>query len=102
MFLFIYHHWFIQVPLTIGVEMGGNIVPVTKPSCEQLSMNFQALYENRLPFVVRIKDSDQSPPSGRLVFLKDPKNAPIKSDVRSPPVCTLDIQLPPFNREAIE
>jgi hypothetical protein len=87
---------------TQWLEMGGNIVPVTKTSGEQLSMSFQAFYENRLPFVVRIKDSDQSPPAGRLVFLKDPKNAPIKSDVRSPPVCTLDIQLPPFNREAIE
>jgi len=84
------------------LEMGGNIAPITKSSGEQLSFNFMAFYENRLPFSVRIKDIEQSPAFGRLVFLKDPKNAPLKSDVRSPPVCTLDIQLPPFNREAIE
>lgn len=84
------------------LEMGGNIAPVTKSNGEQLSMNFMAFYENRLPFIVKIKDTDQSPPSGRLVFLKDPKNAQLKSDVRSPPVCTLDIQLPPYNREALE
>ena len=87
---------------TQWLEMGGNIAPVTKSNGEQLSMNFSAFYENRLPFVVRIKDIDQTPPTGRLVFLKDSKNAPLKSDVRSPPVCTLDIQLPPFNKEAIE
>jgi hypothetical protein len=84
------------------LEMGGNIVPVTKSASEQLNMNFMAFYENRLPFAVRIKDVEQTPPMGRLVFLKDAKSAPLKSDVRSPPVCTLDIQLPPFNREAIE
>ena len=84
------------------LEMGGNIAPVTKSNGEQLSFTFNAFFENRLPFVVRIRDTDQTPATGRLVFLKDPKNAPIKSDVRSPPVCTLDIQLPSFNREAIE
>ena len=84
------------------LEMGGNIVPVTKSNGEQLSLNFVAFYENRLPFIIKIKDLDQSPANGRLVFLKDAKNAPIKSDVRSPPVCTLDIQLPSFNKEQIE
>jgi hypothetical protein len=34
--------------------------------------------------------------------LKDAKNAPVKSDVRSAPVCTLDIQLPSYDRDAIE
>ena len=83
------------------LEMGGNIVPVTKSNGEQLSLNFQAFYENRLPFTIRIKDIDQTP-IGRLVFLKDAKNAQSKSDLRSPPVCTLDIQLPQYNKEAIE
>ena len=94
---------------TQWLEMGGNIVPVTlkvgsDQSLEQsqLSMNFVAFYENRMAFEVRIKDIEQTPPSGRLVFLRDAKNAAFKSDVRSPPVCTLDIQLPPYNREAIE
>jgi hypothetical protein len=85
------------------LEMGGNIVPITKSNGEQLCMNFMAFYENRLPFSVRIKDLDQAPPQGRLVFLKDAKNSTTsKSDIRSPPVCTLDIQLPPYNKEAIE
>jgi hypothetical protein len=87
---------------TQWLEMGGNIAPITKSNGEQLFFNFLAFYENRLPFSVRIKDVDQSPAFGRLVFLKDPKNALLKSDVRSPPVCTLDIQLPLFNKEAIE
>jgi hypothetical protein len=88
---------------TQWLEMGGNIAaPVNKASNEQLSVNFQSFIENRLPFVVRIRDLEQQPPTGRLVFLKDSKNAVVKSDVRSPPVCTLDIQLPPFNRELIE
>lgn len=86
---------------TQWLEMGGNIVPVSKSNGEQLNMHFQAFFENRLPFTVRIKDVDQLA-TGRLVFLKDPKNAPIKSDIRSPPVCTLDVQLPDYNREQIE
>lgn len=86
------------------LEMGGNITPVegAKPTGEQLNMLFAAFYENRLPFTVRIRDVDNSPATGRLVFLKDAKNAPVKSDLRSPPVCTLDIQLPSYDREAIE
>jgi ankyrin len=85
------------------LEMGGNISPVTnKSSGEQLSMLFTAFYENRLPFTVRIRDLDQSAAAGRLVFLKDAKNAPLKSDLRSAPVCTLDIHLPGYDREALE
>jgi hypothetical protein len=90
------------------LEIGGNIAPVISKSIgsdtsSQLNFNFQAFYENRLPFVVRIKDIDgQVPPSGRLLFLKDARNAIAKSDVRVPPVCTLDIQLPAYNRDAIE
>jgi ankyrin len=84
------------------LEMGGNIAPVSKSTGEQLSLNFMAFYENRLPFTVRIKDSEQQPATGRLVFLKDPKNAQIRSEVRSAPVCTLDLQLPAYNKEIIE
>lgn len=87
---------------TQWLEVAGNILPVTKSNGEQLCTNFLAFYENRLPFIVKVKDLEQSPVNGRLVFLRDAKNAPIKSDVRSPPVCTLDIQLPSYNRELIE
>jgi hypothetical protein len=89
---------------TQWLEMGGNIAPLIKSTNgEQLNFNFMAFYENRLPFSIRVKDIEQTPAVfGRLVFLKDAKNAPVKSDVRSAPVCTLDIQLPSFNKEAIE
>ncbi|CAF0725360.1 unnamed protein product [Brachionus calyciflorus] len=95
------------------LEMGGNIAPVSVNKSttnsiaghsEQLNMTFMSFYENRLPFTIRIKDLDQNPPCGRLVFLKDSKSALAKLDgaIRSPPVCTLDIQLPPYNKEKIE
>ena len=49
-----------------------------------------------------MKDLDQSPVLGRLVFLRDAKSAPLKSDLRSPPVCTLDIQLPGYDKQLLE
>lgn len=87
---------------TVGLSNIGNNQGGSMSNADQLSFTFQSFLENRLPFTVRVRDQDQQPPSGRLVFLKDPKNAQLKSDVRSPPVCTLDIQLPPYNRELIE
>ena len=54
------------------VEMGGNLVPVTK-SGDQLSLRFYAFRENRLPFNVRVKDPN-SEPLGRIAFMKEPKN----------------------------
>ncbi len=56
------------------VEMGGNLVPVTK-SGEQLSLRFHAFRENRLPFVVRVKDP-LSEPMGRIAFMKEPRVRP--------------------------
>ncbi len=49
-----------------------------------------------------MKDLDQSPVLGRLVFLRDAKSAPLKSDLRSPPVCTLDLQLPGYDKQLLE
>ena len=40
------------------VEMGGNLGPVTK-SGEQLSFHYAAFRENRLAFVVRLRDMNQ-------------------------------------------
>ena len=70
--------------------MGGNIVPVTK-SGDQLYINFHAFRENRLPFVVRIRDSNQEP-IGRLAFMREPKVA--RGEVPQNPICNLNITLP--------
>ncbi|XP_073979792.1 uncharacterized protein isoform X4 [Rhodnius prolixus] len=74
----------------IYLEFAGNLIPVTK-SGEQLSVNFVAFRENRLPFTVRLRDPDDKPVA-RLLFMSQPKVArgePIQSAV-----CTLNITLP--------
>ena len=72
------------------VEMGGNMIPVTKPG-EQLSISFLAFQENRLPFVVRMRDSNQDF-IGRIAFMKDPKIA--RGEIPQTPICTLNLVLP--------
>lgn len=96
------------------LEMSGNIAPISlnksnvncamSAASEQLNMTFMSFYENRLPFTIRVKDVDQNAINGRLVFLKDSRNTLSKLDsaTRSAPVCTLDIQLPSYNREKIQ
>lgn len=53
------------------LEFAGNLVPVTK-SGDQLSFNFYAFRENRLPFTVRVKDL-HADPIGRVAFMRQPK-----------------------------
>ena len=53
------------------LEFAGNLIPVTK-SGEQLSVNFTAFRENRLPFTVRLRDPDDKPVA-RLLFMSQPK-----------------------------
>jgi ankyrin len=72
------------------VEMGGNMVPVTKPG-EQLTLSFYAFHENRLPFTVRMKDTNQDF-IGRIAFMKDPKVA--RGEAAQTPICTLNLVLP--------
>lgn len=55
----------------IYLEFAGNLIPVTK-SGEQLSVNFVAFRENRLPFTVRLRDPDDKPVA-RLLFMSQPK-----------------------------
>ena len=47
--------------------------------------------ENRLPFVVRIRDLNQEP-SGRIVFMKEPRVS--RGDAPQNPICNLNINLP--------
>ena len=76
------------------VEMGGNIVPVTK-SGDQLFLNFRAFNENRLPFTVRVRDVGADG-AGRIAFMTDAKST--RGDVPQQPICTLNIALPEFNK----
>ena len=76
------------------IEMGGNIVPVTK-SGEQLYINFHAFRENRLPMTVRVRDSNQDP-VGRIAFMREPKVA--RGEAPQTPICNLNITLPDTSR----
>ncbi|XP_074648678.1 uncharacterized protein LOC141904097 isoform X21 [Tubulanus polymorphus] len=71
------------------VEMAGNLVPVTK-SDDQLNLVFHAFRENRLPYTVRIRDSDQDP-TGRIAFMREPKVS--RGEAPQNPICNLNITL---------
>lgn len=73
---------------TIYLEFGGNLLPVLK-SGEQLSTKFQAFRENRLSFVVHIKDQEQ--PNARICFMTEPKINP--GDAPLQPICVLNVSL---------
>jgi ankyrin len=72
------------------VEFAGNLHPVMK-SGEQLNMLFQAFRENRLPFLIRVRDSDQEP-IGRIAFMRDPRQH--KNEPPQTPICNLNLKLP--------
>lgn len=74
---------------TIYLEFGGNLLPVLK-SGEQLSTKFQAFRENRLSFVVHIKDQEE--PHARVCFMTEPKVSP--GDAPLLPICVLNVSLP--------
>lgn len=50
------------------IEMAGNLAPVTK-SGEQLRLKFIAFRENRLPFLVRLRDVNADA-VGRIIFMR--------------------------------
>ncbi|CAF3576618.1 unnamed protein product [Rotaria sordida] len=55
---------------SIYIDLQSNNLQTIIKTNEQLTLVFRAFKENRLPCVVRIRDSEQEP-SGRLVFSKD-------------------------------
>ncbi|XP_018802934.1 PREDICTED: ankyrin-3 isoform X1 [Bactrocera latifrons] len=72
----------------IYLEFAGNLVPVLK-SGEQFNLKFQAFRENRLSFIVHVKDQEE--PYGRISFMNNPKVS-----IREPPqepICVLNISL---------
>ncbi|KAI1291714.1 Ankyrin-2 [Halotydeus destructor] len=77
------------------IEFAGNLIPVTK-SGEQLSLNFQAFKENRLPFVMRVRDPHQEP-VGRIAFMREPKK--VRGDSPQQPICNLNLELPDIVKE---
>jgi ankyrin len=72
------------------VEFAGNLAPVMK-SGEQLNLTFQAFRENRLPFLVKVRDSNQEA-IGRIAFMRDPRRS--KTDPPQAPLCNLNLKLP--------
>jgi len=76
---------------TMYVEMGGNLVPVSKTG-EQLRLVFRSFHDNRLSFIVRLRDPVATEePVGRLVLMREPKSA---AAGRRGPACTLNFTLP--------
>ncbi len=71
------------------IEMAGNLAPVMK-SGEQLRLKFIAFKENRLPFLVRLRDANGDA-VGRIIFQRESKSSQ-KAD--QAPVCNLNIVLP--------
>lgn len=80
------------------LEMAGNLVPITRTNDTQLHINFQAFTENRLPFLVRIRDQDQDP-AGRVAFMQEPKVA--KGEPPQVPLCNLLINLPDYREDLV-
>ena len=81
---------------TMYVEMGGNLVPVSKTG-EQLRLVFRSFHDNRLSFIVRLRDPLLTEEAvGRLVLMHEPKSAAVArgAAVTTPPTCTLNFTLP--------
>ena len=72
----------------IYLEFGGNLVPVLKTG-EQLSLKFQAFRENRLSFMVHVKNPEE--PFARISFMNEPKTG--QGEAPKQPICTLNIAL---------
>lgn len=98
---------------SLYLEFGGNLVPTHLSGSrrmanssafinEQISFIFRAFQENRIAFVVKLKDIGQEP-SGKIAFMEDSirylssLNAQQRSylnERRRRAVCTLGVQLP--------
>jgi len=81
---------------TMYVEMGGNLVPVSKTG-EQLRLVFRSFHDNRLSFIVRLRDPLVTEEAvGRLVLMHEPKTAAVSRGGAgtTPPACTLNFTLP--------
>ncbi|KRZ31821.1 Ankyrin-2 [Trichinella pseudospiralis] len=79
------------------LEFAGNLIPVTK-SGEQLSLRFIPFQENRLMFLMKLRDFDDpdAAAAGRLAIMREPKQ---RAEALPPqhPICTLAITLPAYS-----
>lgn len=72
----------------IYLEFSGNLQPIMK-SGEQINMKFSPFRENRLSFMVRVKNEEE--PFGRVNFMSEPKVA--KGEPPQVPICNLNVSL---------
>ncbi|GAU97157.1 hypothetical protein RvY_08508-2 [Ramazzottius varieornatus] len=72
------------------IEMAGNLIPVTK-SGDQIHFPFYPFQENRLPFLVKVKDPNDDA-QGRLAFMREAKSG--RNDLPQTPICNLSVRLP--------
>ena len=72
------------------VNVSGNLVALTDPD-RPMQINFHSFRENRLPFVVKVKDLSVDP-TGQLEFTRQPTTE--ASDDTHGPFCILPIRLP--------
>lgn len=78
--------------------MAGNLIPITRTNDTQLHINFRAFQENRLPFIVRIRDQDKEA-VGRVAFMTEGKVS--KGEPSQTPLCNLQITLPEYNEDLV-
>lgn len=79
----------------LNVDVAGNLEPVLKTD-EHLLLNFHAFHENRLHFLVRLKDP-KADPSGQVLFV--PEGKPLAPGQRLLPACVLTVTLPEIDTE---
>lgn len=97
----------------LWLEFGGNFAPyrmggsmrhlnnprywAPQPITEQLSFVFRPFEENRLAFVVKLKEIGRDA-SGRIAFMRESIKSmgPSRRDDPRRPVCTLGVDLPPI------
>lgn len=72
--------------------MVGNLIPIAKTE-EQLNIVFRAFTENRMAFLVRIRDPTREP-AARLSFMREPREARGQT-----PICSVLVTLPEFSAE---
>ncbi|KAK4476064.1 hypothetical protein MN116_001291 [Schistosoma mekongi] len=86
----------------IWIEVFGNLVPVLR-SGEQLNFTVRPFYENRVTFPVRLRDvldhePDAKTITGRIAFMRDPRNTETNIDVANAqlysPITLLEFKLP--------
>lgn len=75
------------------IEVAGNLAAVISSDDEPLTIAFTALRENRLAFIVQLKDP-KSDPQGHVIFHQERRSNLMPDLIPVPPICVLDVGLP--------